>query len=274
MKELEILVLGAGWTSTFLIPLLKESSISFAATTTTGRDDTIKFKFDPSASDQSSFHVLPTAKTILITFPLKGKGPSTLLTTTYKSTHPKSDPRFLQLGSTGIWQIPDQPLWLDRHSNYDLSNDRAVAEDELLRLGGCVLNLSGLWGGARQPRNFVGRVASSKAQVKAKTSLHMVHGRDVARAIVAVHRDFTPGERWMVTDGFVYDWWALFVGWGNGGANGRDEDVQGELAKWVFELMGEEGVRALPRSMEAVGRCYDTREFWTRFGLQPVRARI
>lgn len=54
-------------------------------------------------------------------------------------------------------------------------------------------------------------------------------------------------------------------------------DVEGgptEQATWVYELMVETGVRALPRSMEALGRCYDTREFWDTFGVVPLKARI
>ena len=39
-----------------------------------------------------------------------------------------------------------------------------------------------------------------------KTSLHMVHGLDVARAIMAVHDQFSlaAGSRWIVTDGRMY----------------------------------------------------------------------
>ena len=44
--KVDILILGAGWTSTFLIPLLKKDGITYAATTTTGRDGTYKFKFE------------------------------------------------------------------------------------------------------------------------------------------------------------------------------------------------------------------------------------
>ncbi|KAJ9628843.1 hypothetical protein H2203_002746 [Taxawa tesnikishii (nom. ined.)] len=188
MQELDVLILGAGWTSTFLIPLLRSKNLTYAATSTTGRDGTIKFKFDPSSDDSSYFSELPTARNILITFPLVNHGQSKLLVHSYKSTHQRGSPdeHFLQLGSTGIFQIQDQPLWITRKSKYDTSNKRAIAEDELLQLGGCVLNLSGLWGGERQPRNWVGRVASTKEQVQGKTSLHMVHGEDVARAIVAV----------------------------------------------------------------------------------------
>lgn len=290
MQEIDLLILGAGWTSTFLLPLAMSRSITTAATTTTGRDDTIKFAFDPSNTDSSYFSVLPTARTVLITFPLKGVGQSKLLVDSYKATH-RGSPRFIQLGSTGIWQMPEQKAtWLNRHSEYNKENERAVAEDELLGLGGCVLNLAGLWGGPRDPKHWVDRVADTKAKVKSKTSLHMVHGEDVARAILAVHGDWETkaqesparGQRWMLTDGFVYDWWALFAGWAE--ASSKDAGVnqpgheqrsrQSKQSVWVQELLWEENVNALPRSMEALGRCYDSREFWHIFGIAPVKARI
>lgn len=186
--------------------------------------------------------------------------------------------RFIQLGSTGIWQIEQQTCWVSRHSPYDKDNSRAIAEDELLDLNGCVLNLAGLWGGQRAPKNWVGRVAKSKSDVKSKKSLHMVHGHDVARGVLAVMeswREQGRGQRWMLTDGFVYDWWALFAGWAD--VKAEDKDVDGEpadTANWVYELMSEEGVCALPRSMEMLGRCYDSREFWRKLRLTPLRARI
>ena len=42
-------------------------------------------------------------------------------------------------------------------------------------------------------------------------SLHMIHGLDVARAILAVHAEFSKaqGQQWIITDGSVYDWWDL-----------------------------------------------------------------
>ena len=196
-QQVSILILGAGWTFTFLKPMLEDANITYAATTTTGRDDTLKFRFDGDSEDSEPYRILPSAQTILITFPLKGPGQSKHLLELYASTHPGSTPRYIQLGSTGIWQIPGQPLWMTRHSTYDKENARAVAEDELRALRGCVLNLAGLWGGSRQPRDWVERVAPTKEQLAAKTSLHMVHGQDVARAIVALHDNFTPGERWV-----------------------------------------------------------------------------
>ncbi|KAF2156614.1 hypothetical protein K461DRAFT_249025 [Myriangium duriaei CBS 260.36] len=278
MQQLDLLVLGAGWTSTFLTPLLDSSSLSYALTSTTGRPSTIKFKFDPSLSDQSYFSVLPSARYILVTFPVRDPAHANLLLASYAATHPRADPRYIVLGSTGIWP-PGGPTfvrescWVTRHSPYDTTNDRARAEEAYLEAGAAVLNLSGLWDGVlRIPRRWVERVAKDKEGVKGKGSLHMIHGVDVARSIVAADDEGKrcKGQRWMLTDGFVYDWWALIAGW----ADAKEDGEVSEHCRWVFELMSETGTRALPRSMEALGRCYDTREFWEKFELVPLKGRI
>lgn len=72
------------------------------------------------------------------------------------------------------------------------------------------------------------------------------------------------GQRWLLTDQVVYCWWSIFCSLGE----------PSKQSQWVYELMREEGVRALPRSMEVLGRCYDTREFWETVGINPVRSRI
>lgn len=283
----DLLILGAGWTSEFLIPLCKERQLKYAATTTTGRDGTIRWKFDPSEDGEKSYRALPKAHTVLVTFPLVGEGQSRKLVEAYRRLHgdqasasgkgngkDADGTHFIQLGSTGIWNVPQPDLWVTRHSPYDKSDRRAVAEDELRSLGGCVLNLSGLWGNARQPRDFVSRVAGSKEQLAGKGSLHMIHGQDVARAVLAVAADWPGPSRWMLTDTMVYDWYELVLGWGVGGSKGKDDDHTGEQLQWVLELTDEQNIRALPRSMEQLGRAYDSREFWKTFKLTPVRARI
>lgn len=81
----------------------------------------------------------------------------------------------------------------------------------------------------------------------------------------------------MLTDLFVYDWWALILGWcgspkdDSGGTGVRNVLPQ---LQWIQELLVEKNIMALPRSPEQLGRCYDSREFWIRFGLMPVNARI
>lgn len=134
-------------------------------------------------------------------------------------------------------------------------------------------------------------MAPQKDDVRNKKSLHLVHGVDVARGVLAVlgKWDRARGQRWMLTDGLVYDWWELFVGWADqeeeqkqqqqqqGETNGEEEEREkqpSKQAKWVSELMWEENVLALPRSMEVLGRCYDSRDFWHTFELAPLKARV
>ncbi|KAI0890742.1 uncharacterized protein GGS22DRAFT_151725 [Annulohypoxylon maeteangense] len=284
-RHVGLLILGAGWTSTFLIPLLTREGIKYAATTTDGRDGTIHFRFDPESRDSAPFKTLPSADTVLITFPLRGQGQSKHLVRMYESTHQISEqykPNFVQLGATSIWT---EPTWHDENSPYDRTNVRAIAEDELIEFSqGAVLNLAGLYGASRQPRDWVDRVIKSKAELKAKGALHVIHGEDVARAIVALHRNFTPGKRWLLSDMHVYDWWDLAQDWAIQtlqGVKSGDLKVpvdkfqrQEELLVWVSELMVEEGVRALPRDTSSVGRALDGRGFWQKMGILPTQGRI
>jgi hypothetical protein len=268
--EVDFLILGAGWTSTFLIPLLISENISYAATSTTGREGTIKFVFHPKSDDNEPFTRLPRAKTVLITFPLKGNGQSKRLLDFYSKTHAAMVTNWIQLGSTGIFSAPH---WNDHASDYDKQNARAIAEDELLAIGGSVLNLAGLYGGTREPKNWVIRVAKSKEEVKGKKALHLIHGEDVARAIVATHRKFYGGERWLLTDLHVYDWWDLIYVWAEEvEKNNPDQGLQ--YRKWVLECMEEEKVRALPREKESLGRILDSREFWKAVGTWPQKGRV
>jgi hypothetical protein len=157
-SKVDFLILGAGWTSSFLIELFKKGNIKYAATTTTGHDETIPFKFDPESNDVSNFKLLPSAATILITFPLKGEGQSKKLVEFYNRVHPTeshdASAHWIQLGSTGIFKASH---WNNSSSPYDKDNARAIAEDELLSLqfiSSTVLNLAGLYDDTlRSPRN-------------------------------------------------------------------------------------------------------------------------
>lgn len=105
-STVDLLILGAGWTSTFLIPLADSRGVSHAATSRSGRDNTIAFEFDPTSDDAKPFEALPNAKTVLITFPIYVSGASETLVRLYQRTHedgPKT--AFIQLGSTGIWDV-------------------------------------------------------------------------------------------------------------------------------------------------------------------------
>ncbi|KAI1851321.1 hypothetical protein JX265_000445 [Neoarthrinium moseri] len=281
-EHVDLLILGAGWTSTFLIPLLEKHGIQYAATTSDGRNGTIPFRYEPESEDEGQFRRLPAAATVLITFPLKGRGQSSHLTKFYGKTHAGANPNYIQLGATSIWKGES---WQDENSPYDAANPRAIAEDELMAVArGAVLDLAGLYGGARQPRNWVDRVVKSKAELKAKGALHLIHGKDVSRAIIALHRSFTPGKRWLLCDLHTYDWWDLVQDWAIQVVRDAEENPaqfeesqvarQKELLSWVGELMEEEGVRALPRDTPLLGRVLDGRAFWKHVGLWPSQGRV
>lgn len=159
-------------------------------------------------------------------------------------------------------------------------------------------------GGTRDPLNWIARVASSKASLATKSSLHLIHGVDVARAIVAVHlsppsvtsqltstKSMNPsaippkflGKRYILTDLRIYDWWDLISSWAaessqDGGLNPIPKVASAvdlkDHAKWVLELMIEMNVRGLPRTNEQMGRALDSRDFWVDFGLWPIRGRL
>ncbi|KAI0342619.1 hypothetical protein BDW22DRAFT_1374828 [Trametopsis cervina] len=284
----DILILGAGWTSTFLIPLCLARSISHAATSRTSnpKPDTIPFEYDQKevAPDEAAFKLLPDAKTIVITFPITVPGATKRLVRLYEKTRSTGVQRaaWIQLGTTSVWDKDpsDKPtsssVWSDRHSPINKSHVRGAAEGELLALSPesptTVLNLCGLWGGSRKAKHWIGRVAATKEALKARGSTHMIHGEDVSRAILAVHSEFdkATGQRWLLTDGRVHDWWDLAHAWGIEYATAKP----GPQPVWVQELMLEQGIRALPRDVEKLGKALDSQEFWNTFKIQPVMGRL
>ncbi|RKO91058.1 hypothetical protein BDK51DRAFT_27101 [Blyttiomyces helicus] len=269
-QKVTLLVVGLGWTGEYVVRHLTSIGVSHAATTTTGRNGTVPFRFDPSSTDPTPYKALPSASTVLITFPLLTKSAPETFRSLYFATHADA-PNIILLGSTRFWLCSGGIAWADRHTAPDPSTnaDRQVAEEAVLAFGGAVLNLAGLWGGTRQPRNWVSRVAATKEALRGAGSVHLVHGEDVARAVWALAEDFTPGERWLLTDGRVYDWWDLASVWGSAGAVGRGKPPVGPHAGWVRELMAETGVRGLPRTPAELGRALDSSEFWTRFNISP-----
>jgi hypothetical protein len=275
MNEVDLLILGAGWTSTFLIPQLTDTDITYAATTTTGRDDTIPFKFDPESGDAEPYKRLPAAKTVLITFPLVGHGQSKSLVGLYRSVHGARN-NWIQLGSTGIYnKLPND--WSTDDAPYNKDDKRAVAEDELRSLHGCVLCLSGLYGGERVPARWLPRIVQSKDDVKKRGTVHFVHGEDVARAIIATHQNFTPGKRWIISDLRVYDWYDLIMSFSSmaeSSISKEEQEIRQQFTRWVGELMVEEDIRALPRDTSVLGRKLDSRGFWTHHGLWPRHKRL
>lgn len=105
-SAVDLLILGAGWTATFLIPHLKSEhrDISCATTTRDGRDGSIQWSFNPDLEGPEQFAALPRAKTVLVVFPIKGPGGSARLVQGYEEAI-GARARWIQLGSTGIFDV-------------------------------------------------------------------------------------------------------------------------------------------------------------------------
>ena len=151
-----------------------------------------------------------------------------------------------------------------------------------------MLNLAGLWGEPeRDTRIWDLVVPDSKEGVGGKGSVHWVHGTDVSLAVIGVHRKFV-GERWLVSDGTVYDWWEVL--WREAarlqGRGKRDEvdqrskDEGGRVESglkyrsWMLELMNDNEVSCLPRTGDELGRRLDARAFWKWIGTTPMKERF
>jgi nucleoside-diphosphate-sugar epimerase len=94
-------------------------------------------------------------------------------------------------------------------------------------------------------------------------SLHLVHGDDVARATLAViESNAEPsqvhGQRWLLSDGNVYDWRAII----------QASRHRAQLGAVRAQLQSED-----PPAAEVpapIPRRLNPDEFWKTFGLQPA----
>ncbi|RUP49225.1 hypothetical protein BC936DRAFT_143044 [Jimgerdemannia flammicorona] len=264
--QLSLLILGHGWTGPFLTSLLSRSSVPFAATTRTGRDNTIPWSLDPTSVDVAS---LPLAETVLVTFPLPTAEATEQLMDAYETKAAKGV-QWIQLSSTRPYtQNPS-----DRHTKLDpevANSGRHVGEEVVLKRGGVVLHLSGLWGGERQPRNWIPRF-STPAQLRSKIlarPLHLIHGADVARAILATHAHHPrlSSQRWIVSDGTCYDWMRLMLMWGSPEQRTEieklrreDDDCRVALGEGTLEEVVQRG---------GIRRRIDPDEFWETIEIRP-----
>ena len=124
---------------------------------------------------------------------------------------------------------------------------------------------------ARQPKGWVPRFPSKEAiRNKLLTrQLHLIHGKDVARAILAVHENFKRGERWIITDNGCYDWIRLFLTWGNK----EQIDIARDLAENDDACRKALGGGSLEDIVDRGGvkPRLDATEFWDTFKLKPTQ---
>jgi hypothetical protein len=106
-SPVDVLTLGTGWLSTFLLPELSSRKITHASTSRDGANGSIPFTFDPASTDARAYAALPLAKTVLIVFPLLASGAHEVLIGLYTATHPEAakGTKWIQLGSTSAFDV-------------------------------------------------------------------------------------------------------------------------------------------------------------------------
>ncbi|CAO1624705.1 unnamed protein product [Parajaminaea phylloscopi] len=307
--QVDVLLLGSGWTSAWLLPYLFSQGTSIAYTNRAGSKPEwlalpghrpIRWT-SPSSNDshiqwRQSFKDFPIAKLVVVVMPLTDEVAAKELVAAYSAhVHDKSAgsadrPKWCILGSTGAYGKGvhgDQPV-------PTVPSPRSAAESALLSTfpnDVTVLSLAGLYGGdTRHPINWLSRVAGTEEKLASKSSLHLVHGRDVAEAVGGVwnqvdRRDLaaTPlwGERWILTDGKTYDWWKLVLD-----LPITNTDERARYANWVRNLQKTHNVASLPRqfkdtaevgtssSPEFLDRSLSSDSFWTAVGRRPTQGTV
>ena len=96
--ECDVLLLGSGWISKFIIPLVETKDYTISCTTRTKVPDDpfdrIEFDFDKEDENlEDKFKKLPVAKTIVIIFPIKGKHNVEILIDMYEKVKNINDVR-------------------------------------------------------------------------------------------------------------------------------------------------------------------------------------
>ncbi|KDN44272.1 hypothetical protein K437DRAFT_225037 [Tilletiaria anomala UBC 951] len=273
----DILCLGFGWTGQFLLQRFDNAHVSYAFTATSHEHGLFNLG---AAGWQDSVHDLPMARMVVVIFPIKDICLLEELVQTYETAHGETN--WLLLGSTGIWKDG----YHTSSSQFDPSNVRGQVESRLLQIRGlraAVLNLSGLYGIQRQPKNFILKGAPTRDALEQKSSLHLVHGDDVASAILSMFIALSDDQararlwakRWIVSDSHVYDWWHLA---------GVVPDLPEQYSQWSRELATKYNVN-LPRSYDAQGasdiqrslkRVLNGREFWdaAQVGISSLHGRF
>ncbi|KAJ2847441.1 hypothetical protein GGI22_005975, partial [Coemansia erecta] len=211
-----VLILGSGFVGEYLTELLTRKGVDFIATTTDGRKGTTQWRLpQPEEDAKINFHTLPPARSIVITFPVQGKDSAKRLVDGYvkhsralaNNSAEFAEPYWIYLGSTRPFKGSPSTRLTD--PDIAAGGSRVEAEEYLINEhGGCVLNLAGLWGGARDPKNW-SRFYPDKEKLRkrlADRSLHLIHGGDVARAIyAAIPHPAASSGRWLVSDRRVHD---------------------------------------------------------------------
>ena len=207
MRQHSLIILGAGYTASFLLPLAHQRYTQVFATS---RNPDIRLGhltpdqrigFDLTQPDTWSH--LPRESDLLWCFPATPLE----LVQKFSEAASLSTRRLVVLSSTSAYDATDSadypPPWIDETAAIDLAKPRVQGE-EYLRLDceAIILRIAGIYGPNRNPIDWVktGRVRPSRKYV------NLIHVEDLARVCLAALMKAKPGEIYNVADGTPRTW--------------------------------------------------------------------
>lgn len=202
-----LIILGAGYTARFLLPL---ASRHYSQLLATSRDPDRhlrhlapgqRIRFD--LTKNKTWKNIPAETDLLWCFPAAPPA----LVKRFAATLAVPSRRLVVLGSTSAYDVGASreypPAWIDESAPTDLTKPRVQGE-ELLRTdcGAIVLRVAGIYGPGRNPLDWIrtGRVAPSRKYV------NLVHVQDLAKICLATLAHGKAGEVYNVSDGTPRTW--------------------------------------------------------------------
>jgi hypothetical protein len=202
-----LVILGAGYTARFLLPL---ATCLYSRVLATSREPEKKLshvqpdrriRFDLTQPD--TWKNIPPQTDLLWCFPAAPPD----LVQRFAATLELQSRKLVVLGSTSAYETGEAtdypPAWIDETALLDLTQPRVEGE-EFLRITcqAIVLRVSGIYGPGRNPLDWIrnGRVGPSRKYV------NLVHVEDLAAICLAALERGKPREAYNVSDGFPRTW--------------------------------------------------------------------
>lgn len=202
-----IVILGSGYTGSFVAAALSSASRSFFATSRAPQrhlahiPEAQRVRFDLARSE--TWPHLPRHADLLWCFPA---APLELVQQ-FAAAVPLASHRLVVLASASAYDVGDSadypPPWIDETAPLDLTKPRVRGEEFLRKeCGAIILRVAGIYGPGRNPLDWVrsGRVGPSRKYV------NLIHVEDLAASCLAALDRGASGEIYNVSDGTPRTW--------------------------------------------------------------------
>ena len=202
-----VVILGAGYTARFLLPLASHHYAHVLATSRVPEKHLShiapnrRIRFD--LTQQDTWKNIPTETDLLWCFPAVPLH----LVQEFSATFDSPSRRLMVLGSTSAYDVGSSkeypPPWIDESAPINLAKPRVQGEEFLrINCGAIVLRVAGIYGPGRNPVDWIrtGRVGASRKYV------NLIHVEDLAAICLTSLRQGAPGDVYNVSDGIPRTW--------------------------------------------------------------------